>query len=343
MANNTIQQFVAVAKQMFGDDVDSMNREAMIRVAKMVGISTPHFLAKDEHRISRGIYSLKSLERAEIQSHARKFQAPVTAEFAMHPVTMPVNSSSEIVRPTFSINERFDFAARLVRMVATGIANSAILVSEAGLGKTHMVRSTLTALDLEECLTVESDGETVTYPGDFIFFKGYSTAKAMYRALWENNGKIIVFDDIDSIWSDKNAVNVLKAALDSYETRIISWNSESRDPNDELPKRFEFTGRVIFISNKRLADLDEAVRSRSMTVDLSATAEEKLEWMQTILDKFMPEHPMCLKQEVLDFFKEHVKLARSISMRTLRNLVLIRVAHNADDWQLLAKYSLINI
>ena len=32
--------------------------------------------------------------------------------------------------------------------------------------------------------------------------KGYSTAKGLYRTLFENNGMVIIFDDCDSILKD---------------------------------------------------------------------------------------------------------------------------------------------
>jgi hypothetical protein len=57
----------------------------------------------------------------------------------------------------------------------------------------------------------------------FTQIKGFSTAKNMFRTLYENNGSTIIFDDCDSILKDAIAINILKAALDSYDKRVITW------------------------------------------------------------------------------------------------------------------------
>ena len=337
-ANHTAAQFIAVARQIYGADIDHMDAGAAKHVAKHIGIDQPYFLTKPEHRVARGIYSLRSLESAQ-----QVGTMPARREFVLGPDAISAAADALPAAPVFSIGERFEFAERLVTMVAMGTANAAVLVSSAGLGKTHLVRKVLAEHNLQECVTsTNEDNETITTSGDYVFFKGYSTAKAMYRALYDNNGRIIVFDDIDSVFKDKNAVNILKGALDTYDKRVISWNAELRDPNDDLPRRFEFTGRIIFISNQRMADLDEAVRSRAMVIDLSATTEEKLQWMETVLPNFMPEIDIEIKEEVLEFFKENAHLARAINMRTLRALINVRNSFS-DNWERIAQYTLMNM
>ena len=134
----------------------------------------------------------------------------------------------------------------------------------------------------------------------FTMVKGYSTAKGLYRTLFENNKSIIVFDDCDAVLKDPVALNLLKGALDSYGKRIISWNADMRD--DDLPRSFNFEGRVIFISNMTQDSIDQAIRSRSMLIDLSMTADQKIERMETIAksDSFLPEYDKNIKQDALD-------------------------------------------
>jgi hypothetical protein len=82
---------------------------------------------------------------------------------------------------TFTINQRFEFLGNLTQMVIGGITPSLIVTGEGGLGKTHSVTQTIKANDVEEDC--------------YIFFKGYSTARGLYNTLYDNNGKLIIFDE----------------------------------------------------------------------------------------------------------------------------------------------------
>ena len=173
--------------------------------------------------------------------------------------------------------------------------------------------------------------------GDFIIVKGYSTAKALYRILYENRDKICIFDDCDSIQKDQNAVNLIKAAADSYDDRWVSWYSES--PFSDLPSSFRFEGQVIFISNWPYHKVDQAIRSRSMCVDLSMTADQKITRMAVIVEspEFMPEVPVEMKQEALMFLKERRHVVRDLTMRSLITTIKIRTS-DAPNWAQLAEY-----
>ena len=145
--------------------------------------------------------------------------------------------------------------------------------------------------------------------------------------LFENNKSIIVFDDCDSVMKDPVALNLLKGALDSYGKRIISWNADMRD--DDLPKSFNFEGRVIFISNMDQNRIDQALRSRSMMIDLSMTAEQKIDRMQFIAEsaEFMPEFTKEQKMDSLALIRELANEAKEISLRTLISVTKIRSAN----------------
>ena len=79
--------------------------------------------------------------------------------------------------------------------------------------------------------------------------KGAATPIGLYQTLYKYSDEncVVVFDDCDSILLDDVSLNLLKGALDSYGKRIISWNADMRD--EDLPRSFNFTGKVIFISN----------------------------------------------------------------------------------------------
>jgi hypothetical protein len=168
--------------------------------------------------------------------------------------------------------------------------------------------------------------------------KGYSTAKGLYRTLFENNNSIVVFDDCDAVLRDPVALNLLKGALDSYGKRIISWNADMRD--DDLPRSFEFTGRVIFISNMDQDRIDQAIRSRSMMIDLSMTLDQKIARMKHIAasESFLPEYNLQIKADALDLITEIKDQCKEISLRTLIAVCKIRASNK--DYKDLATYML---
>jgi hypothetical protein len=228
---------------------------------------------------------------------------------------MPVTTTD------FNINQKFDFLKDLTSMVVNDITPSMVVVGEGGLGKTHSVKTTIAENGLET--------------DDYVLFKGYSTARGLYNTLFDNNGKLIVFDDCDSVLEDKVALNILKSALDSYDTREISWMAKM-NKGDVYPNQFIFYGRIIFISNKNKESLDEALLSRSLTVDLSMTTSEKIERMEFILEDILPDYPMDVKTDALNFLNEN-KDNCQLNMRTLIKISKLRITF-PDTWTNLANF-----
>jgi len=245
----------------------------------------------------------------------------------------------------FGINERFSFVEKLVSMVAGGVQPSAVITGQGGLGKTYTVMKTLKTAGLEdynEVVRRTAVGSSIQMNKVFVTVKGYSTPKGLYRTLFENNKATIVFDDCDSILKDPVALNLLKGALDSYGKRIISWNSEGFGKDDELPRSFDFEGRVIFISNMDQDKIDQAIRSRSMMIDLTMTDDQKIDRMEHIAqsDEFLPEYEGQIKADALSLIREIKDEAKEISLRTLISVCKIRASNK--EWKDLATYVLTN-
>ena len=239
----------------------------------------------------------------------------------------------------FDINTRFSFVESLVNMVASGVQASAVITGQGGLGKSFTVLKTLDEAgykDMSELGEFEV-GEVIRREKVFVQVKGYSTAKGLYRTLYENNGGVIVFDDCDAVLKDAVALNILKGALDSYGKRIISWNADMRD--EDLPRSFNFTGKVIFISNMSQDSIDQAIRSRSMMIDLSMTEDQKIDRMEFIVQspEFMEEFAMADKMAALDLIRELKDTARDISLRTLIQITKIK-ASAGKNWRQMAEY-----
>jgi hypothetical protein len=280
----------------------------------------------------------------------------VQEEFAESPVTAAFAPEAD-PELYFGINERFEIVADLADMVATRTIPSVIVLGEGGLGKTHTILKALKAAGLSQVnlaevapVELDEDGEAISQnvdPDDertkFIVVKGYSTAKAMFRTLYENRFKIVVFDDCD-VLKDPTGVDILKGALDSYDDRVVTWGAEGFG-DDGLPRSFSFEGGVIFITNKPMNKIPQPIISRSMVADVSMTRQECITRMGTIMEEgeFMPEYSMDHKREALAFIAKHAdrREVRSISLRTLITVTKARVA-KPQHWERLALYSMIN-
>jgi hypothetical protein len=248
----------------------------------------------------------------------------------------------------FGINERFDFTSDFVMMVADRTSPSLLVTGEGGLGKTWEVNKSLKRAGLKNTqdagdvgLMTDSGMSEAQSKKLYTVVKGYSTAKGLYRTLFENRNRIVVFDDCDSVLRDPVALNLLKGALDSYDKRIISWNAESSS-DDDLPKSFEFKGGIIFISNLPIFKVDQAVRSRAICVDLSMNTAQKIERMTAVINdknsEFLPEYEQETKIAALNFLEKMKDEAKEVSFRTL--ISVAKVAGRGGDWERRAEYLL---
>ena len=305
-----------------------------------------------------GVVLARSTSREYVIGAIRSGNCQKANKFNVTNVAGTVDEASSTViaeqqQERFSINERFSFVTDLVTMAAKGKIPSVVITGEGGLGKTHTVLKAfkdLGKVNTRDFLANyaapseddEEDVSAITLKGDYTIVKGFSTAKGLYRTLYENRDKTVIFDDCDSIQKDPVACNLLKSALDSYDERWLSWNSEAVF-GDNLPRSFKFNGQIVFISNMPMAKIDQAIRSRSMCIDLAMTAEQKIERMSHIVeeDDFMTGFEVSDKKDALNFIDKHKVDAKEISLRTLIAITKIR-ADGSANWEKLAEYILTN-
>jgi len=240
----------------------------------------------------------------------------------------------------FGINKRFEFVEQMVSMVSKKTIASAIITGEGGLGKTHTVLASLDRAGFTNVtdLAEFEIGSVVNTSKSYRVIKGFSTAKGLYRSLFESNGMVLVFDDCDSVLKDPVALNLLKGALDSYGERYINWNAEMRDP--DLPRSFKFTGSIVFISNMDLDRVDQAVKSRALCVDLTMTQEQKVERMEVLVESedFLDGFELSVKRDAIAFIRDNMENVANLSLRTL--IATTKIAAEGGDWKQLAKYVL---
>lgn len=235
------------------------------------------------------------------------------------------------------IDRRVRTMDRVARSVINGEMPSMIVYGGPGIGKSYSI---MRALE-----------ETAEDNADFQYevVKGSVSAPALYKKLYEaRDGGILVLDDADGIFKSEDALNLLKAALDSSEVREISWAKQALWMTDEgIPQSFVFNGGVIFITNKNLraeaesgkgnAEHFGALMSRSLYIDLTIETPRALALRvrQVFIDGGMaakmglsPEEAV----EVAEFIEENRHRLTEISLR-MANLITKVYLAEPETWE----------
>jgi glycerol-3-phosphate responsive antiterminator len=256
-------------------------------------------------------------------------------------------SAQEIEAERFKTAEEIESRFEALELLSDGIIGgkirSLIVSGAAGVGKSYTLEQKLNAALANDTI------KQVTH------IKGTISPIGLYMTLWENNkkGDIIVLDDIDSIFNDEEAMNLLKGALDSNGRRVISWIKDSRFLEErDIPNSFEYKGQVVFLTNVDLQSVFDkggrmavhmgALMSRACYLDLGIhTAEQIMIRIRQVLK--VSDMGLGLTaaqvQQILDWMDGNITNLRAISLRTV--IQCAGFMKISKDWQLLARNTLL--
>jgi len=243
------------------------------------------------------------------------------------------------------ISDRFDVLELLTHGVIERQIKAMIVSGAAGIGKTYTIDRML------------MDAENAGKVTKFSMMTGSCTAVGLYLQLWahQNEGNVLVLDDIDSIFDDQEALNLLKGALDTGRARNISWLGASKFLKDEgADQTFEFNGTVIFITNVnfderiakggKLAVHYEALISRCMYLDLGIhSMREVLIRIKQVIKStdMMRKLGVNEKQtsEMMTWMDSNLNNLRKVDLRTMIKLSQA-VKASPKNWDRIAKAAL---
>jgi hypothetical protein len=164
-----------------------------------------------------------------------------------------------------ALEERQELLAHHVRLLARGMsAGLFVFGSQGGLGKSRTVLRTLADEGISPVL-----------------INSHVTPLALYATLYHNReGKVLVLDDVDSIFGSMSHLGLLRSALWG-DPRIVTYGSSQLD---DLPASFVFESRIVFCGNviPRRNDAFKAVLSRCDIFELSASQEEVIDLMRRV-------------------------------------------------------------
>ena len=194
----------------------------------------------------------------------------------------------------------FDDIRHGAELIGKGLWRSMIVAGMGGIGKTFGIKQTLTTMF----------GQYQEGPqGKWAYYEGMKgLGMGYYLTFLLNKDKIVVVDDSDSIWYKGN-VNMMKIITSDSGDRQPTWASSGtanvsmmsteereiyelqfldamiEDPNTTMkpPSKFNFTGQFINISNLKGGDFDEAIKSRSIFIDVYLAQRDVLRRMATIM------------------------------------------------------------
>lgn len=181
-----------------------------------------------------------------VKKSAKKTSKKVQPTKWMREVKKKVGTEVEVEAPKIEkkvlpldqrVRRKYARLKELVEGVGKKFINGVAVSGERGLGKSWTIRTVLDAFVNERQI------KKIT---------GHISPLMVYNTLAENRDEdsIIWFDDCDNAFTDATAMNILKAAMDTSEPRIVSWATTSKLA--ETPD-FRFRGRVIISTNVKLA------------------------------------------------------------------------------------------
>lgn len=212
-----------------------------------------------------------------------------------------------------------------VKLLKAGATNAIFLGGRGGVGKTQQVEEVLASFGLEDGCGYHK-------------IAGSASAAGVYRTLWENRDGIVFFDDSDKALTEMEARNYFKSAADTKKVRKvcaakngksyvaledINMTDDGEVDDDRLPRSFEFTGKVIFISNLGIDKLDPdgALRTRGWVQSVNPTNEEVYDYMEEICDKIVLDVNYRLtheeRMEVIEILRSRKVQANTVNLRQL--------------------------
>jgi ABC-type dipeptide/oligopeptide/nickel transport system ATPase component len=237
------------------------------------------------------------------------------------------------------IRKKFSVLEKVAHGVADGHIRSAIVSGATGCGKSYTLETVLRSAERENKIKYNS-------------VRGALSAIKLYQELWDSrrSDDVLVLDDTDTIYGDLDALNLLKAALDTNPVRRVHYNKESRILADlGIENSFDFEGRVCFITNTDLTAAVEknskmsphfaALLSRSIYCDLGIhTKREVLVRIAQVVysEKFLEENNITRQhaESMMAWLAPNVANVRVLSIRTVLQLAnLVKIDAN---WQAMA-------
>ena len=246
----------------------------------------------------------------------------ITATNSTGTIVSPAGNSSSA---SATINGYYRAIERAIEKMKFRCSHLCFIQGRPGTGKSYQIRRCLKDFDMPH---IEISGDV--------------SEAYLYRVLYEHNGKTIWFKDVVKLLKGLRSIELLKAACETQEKRLVCKLNYSDDQRD-LPDHFYFKGNLIFDFNSLVGlgfrEDFEALASRGDYIEIVLSFSEICEIMRAICENDR-------ELEVTDFVISHFNYCgfNGLNLRTQR-LALKTVEYARQkgvDWQQEVKEELRN-
>jgi len=208
-----------------------------------------------------------------------------------------------------TLEEKFEMTRKAVRAVTRGFKTSRAILGTKGVGKSFTV--------IDE---IHSEIERFAEEGKIlkcqVITGGVKDALSFYATLCDFNdpNMVLVFDDINTILTNKDCREILRAAVSNEPERLIAFLSSNkviRGMKGTYFNKIKFKSKVIVITNILKHKIDTAILSRMSPIEITAEAKELFEWVGKNLKEAPPANvPFAWKEEVYNFIKNEITIEK---------------------------------
>lgn len=178
-----------------------------------------------------------------------------------------------------------------------------------------------------------------------ILFKGSQdlTPYKLFLELYKTNGESILYDDSStSFYRNEEVQEKLNHATNTNpKHRVITYASEGsalklKDGSGLIPVRFNYVGKMIIITNRKIQDLPDYIQSRAIRVLFNPTTKEMINRVDDVAVGMKREFP-DVEPEMIDSVVQWLKsfaATRSIknyNHRLLTDLLYYKHQYEGDD------------
>lgn len=220
-----------------------------------------------------------------------------------------------------TLDANYHLPDKFIKSMATSTDKfrALILQGAPGVGKTYSV---------EQALNRHA-------PNRYELINGKTTMLSLYGCLYRasEKGHILFLDDCDSVFSDTNGINLLKAAMDTKPNREIHWESSTAILKKlDIPSSFEFNGAVILNTNigydnhkEKFITRLSALHDRAYTIAISNTDSDRLfkqVCYMVLVQDMLSNYGFTSKEKnsLLEWIDDNRNRIKRISLRTIIKL-----------------------
>jgi len=213
------------------------------------------------------------------------------------------------------VQSYYKFFNHYVRAIAKGHHDALMINAKHGIGKSYQIQKTLTN-------ELGADG----YKTQSGYCPPFQFYKKLYEVQSDPEKEVLFLDDIEGLINNKKALAILKQATWSEtDSRYVEWNSSSsklqNDDGEDIPEKFEFTGKLIMCFNDIPDDpIVHSLQDRCFYHELTFTYEQRLKLIKSVAEKGVNEHDILIEQrrEIANWIKEVTSPAtKDVNLRTL--------------------------